>query len=725
MLKLIRIKKAVLLVLLQCTLLNGFGQVGQKTQWGADNRGIYELVDNEIVLNDLYAPGKKKIIVSNSLLIPAGQTDTLKIKYFSFSKDKSLVLINTNTRKVWRYDTRGDYWLIDLKTRQLRQLGKNLPVSSLMFAKFSPDASKIAYVSGHNLYVEEVKSGKISQLTFDGSSTTINGTFDWAYEEEFDCRDGFRWSPDNTSIAFWKIDAGNTRNYLMLNTTDSIYSYTVPVEYPKAGEDPSICKIASVDVSTGKVRIMQMPESTPQHYIPRMEWALNSKEVIMQRLNREQNKSDLVLWDVGRGTTRVIYTEHDEAWIDIKARWSDDPTGWDWINKGKEFIWVSEKDGWRHIYRIDKQGNEKLITKGKFDIISLNLVDEKNGFVYYMASPDNATQSYLYRSPLNGAGSEERITPSSASGRHYYDIADQGGAAVHQFTNTSTPMGSEIVSLPGHSTLTGKLKSPVKAAPKVEFFKITTADNVEMDGWMVKPDNFDPQKKYPVLFYVYGEPASQTVTDSYGAGRNRLYKDLAKDGYIYISVENRGAPAPKGRLWRKSIYKNIGILNVRDQAMAAKEILKWPFVDAERVAVWGWSGGGSTTLNLMFQYPGIYKTGIAVAAVANQLTYDNIYQERYMGNPRVDKTPFLKGSPITHARNLKGNLLYIHGTGDDNVHYQNAELLVNELVKHGKQFSFMPYPNRTHSISEGEGTLAHLSALFTRYLKEHCPPGGL
>lgn len=246
-----------------------------------------------------------------------------------------------------------------------------------------------------------------------------------------------------------------------------------------------------------------------------------------------------------------------------------------------------------------------------------------------------------------------------------------------------------------------------------------------MDGWMVKPSHFDPNKKYPVVFYVYSEPAAQTVTDTYGIGYNFLYQgDMTEDGYIYISLDGRGTPAPKGRAWRKAIYRKIGIVNIKDQALAAKEILRWNFIDSERVAVWGWSGGGSATLNLLFQYPDIYKTGIAIAAVANQLTYDNIYQERYMGLPQENLQDFIQGSPITHAKHLRGNLLYIHGTHDDNVHYQNAEMLVNELIKHNKQFQFMAYPNRSHGLAEGEGTFEHLSTLFTNYLRTYCPAGG-
>jgi dipeptidyl-peptidase 4 len=242
---------------------------------------------------------------------------------------------------------------------------------------------------------------------------------------------------------------------------------------------------------------------------------------------------------------------------------------------------------------------------------------------------------------------------------------------------------------------------------------------------MVKPKNFDPSKKYPVVFYVYTEPWGANVTDSYGASQNWLYSgDMREDGYIYISLDNRGTPVPKGREWRKSVYRKIGVVNIRDQAMAAKEILKWDFVDADRIAVWGWSGGGSATLNLMFQFPEIYKTGIAIAAVANQLTYDNIYQERYMGLPQENMEEFVKGSPLTYAKNLQGNLLYIHGTGDDNVHFQNAEMLINELIKYNKQFQYMAYPNRSHGLSEGDGTYEHLATMYTEFLRKYCPPGG-
>ncbi len=720
-------KLRVCLMLLTLGLMTPFfsyAQFRQEFQWTPDGYSYYALANNEIIKKDART-GATEVLLSKSMLVPAGATSPIAIRRFLFSEDRTKVLIMNNTKRVWRYDTQGDYFLYDIPSKSLRKLGHGLPSSSLMYAKLSPDGSKVAYVSGHNIYTEDLQSGAISRLTTDGSARMINGTFDWVYEEEFGCRDGFRWSPDSKKIAYWQIDATRIRNYLMLNNTDSLYSFTIPVEYPKAGEDPSACKVGVVSATGGSTTWMKVPGDAVQHYIPRMEWTRGSEQIILQQLNRKQNESTIYVCNTANGLAKSIYKETDAAWIDIKSRWNDDdPQGWDWLKDGKSFIWVSEKDGWRHIYTLDLAAKEKLITNGDYDVNSVLLTDEQAGYIYFEASPTNATQSYLYRVAMSGKKKAERITPAAFAGSSSYRLSPNGKLAFHSFSSTSVRPGSEIVSLPDHKAI----GQPIDLSADnhaVEFFKVTTADGVTLDGWMVKPSNFDATKKYPVLFYVYGEPAGQTVTDTYGTGMNRLYDgNMADDGYIYISVENRGAPAPRGREWRKSIYKHIGTLNIRDQAMAAKEILKWPFVDADRIAVWGWSGGGSSTLNLLFQYPEIYKTGIAIAAVGNQLTYDNIYQERYMGNPREDKQPFIDGSPITHVKNLQGNLLYIHGTGDDNVHYQNAELLINELIKYDKQFEMMSYPNRTHSISEGEGTGKHLSGLFTKYLREHCAPGG-
>ncbi|MET3113523.1 dipeptidyl-peptidase-4 [Pedobacter sp. CG_S7] len=691
--------------------------------WAKDGHAYYQITEGGIFSVTL--PKQELKMIISAIAMDSKGLKANDINSFQLSEDGNKALLFTNSKKVWRYHTRGDYYVFDLTTNKVSQVGKDKPASSLMFAKFSPDGNKVAFVSQHNIYVEDLATNTSKALTTDGTDRLINGTFDWVYEEEFDCRDGFRWSPDGLTIAYWQLDARKIKNFLMINNTDSIYPYTIPVEYPKVGQDPSACKIGIVNINTAKTTWMPIPGDQVQNYIPRMDWIPNSNSILLQQLNREQNVSNLFVVQTQTAEVKNIHSETEKAWIDAAEPW-------EWLNNNKAFIWLSEKDGWKHYYSISIDGKKQsLITKGNYDVIKSSMVDEKNNTIYFIASPDNATQKYLYKTKLDGKGKLEMVTPSVFPGTHSYNISPDGLYALHSYQsanirpltewmnmNTGNPLSME-------GSITNQLAKVAIAKNKVEFFKIKTEDGIEMDGWMKKPDNFDQTKKYPVLFYVYGEPASQTVTDTYGVANNYLYTgDMAKDGYIYISLENRGAPAPKGREWRKSIYKNIGRLNIRDQAMAAKKILEWSFVDKNRIAVWGWSGGGSSTLNLLFQYPEIYKTGIAVAAVANQLTYDNIYQERYMGSPLKTKEAYQLGSPINYAQNLKGNLLYVHGTGDDNVHYQNAEMLINELVKNRKVFQLMAYPNRTHSINEGDGTSEHLALTFTKFLKENCPPGG-
>jgi len=708
------------------------GQVRPGVQWTPDGNGIYQVNENGIVKIDLKTGTETPLVSKQQLTTETGVV--INAASFVYSNDNSKLLFFTNTAKVWRYNTRGDYWVLNTTSSKLVQLGKGMPAQSLMFAKFSPDGKKAAYVSEHNLFVEDIATGKISPLTFDGTRKLINGTFDWAYEEEFFCRDGFRWSPDSRHIAYWQIDAKNTKDYDMLNTTEALYPKVIPVEYPVAGEPPSPYKIGVADIATAKTKWMNIPtDAVLQTYVPRMEWAANSGELIIQHLNRRQNESKLLSCNSTTGKADILYTEKDSAWIDILPLWDEDYAmgGWDWLNNGNDFLWASEKDGWRHLYRISRDGKkETLITNGNYDVMDIVRIDEKNGYVYFMASPTNATQKYLYRITLDGKGKAEMLSPSNQQGTHNYKISPGAKYAFHSFSNYYTPEVDEWITLADHKGINGEnkvedaLSASAKLKPAIEFFKVKTDAGIEMDAWMKKPRNFDPTKKYPVVFYVYTEPWGQNVKDEYGVADNFLYKgDMAADGYIYVSIDNRGTPVPKGRNWRKCIYRKIGLVNISDQAMAAKEVFKFPYVDGSRVAVWGWSGGGSATLNLMFQYPDIYQTGIAIAAVGNQLFYDNIYQERYMGLPQENKQDFINGSPITYAKNLKGNLLYIHGTGDDNVHYNNAELLLNELIKYNKQFQFMPYPNRTHSISEGEGTSLHLQTLYTQYLRAHCPPG--
>ncbi len=671
--------------------------------------------------------GAKSTIVEASWLIPKGESTPLRIENYYWSSDKSMLLVYTNSKRVWRQNTRGDYWVLHLATKDLKKLGgTDAAPSTLMFAKFSPDDTRVAYVREHNIFVEDLKTNQVVQLTHDGTKRIINGTFDWVYEEEFSCRDGFRWSPDGRSIAYWQLDANGIRDFLMINNTDSVYSFTIPVEYPKVGMPNSACKVGVVSSKGGDTQWMDVNKDSRNNYIPRMEWAANSDELIIQHLNRAQNHNKVSICHAKTGQVEVVYEDKDVAWLDVVNDLK-------FLNKGQSFTWVSEKEGWKKLYVVARDGKkEKNVMPGDFDIVNIELIDEKGGYIYYRASPDNATQRYLYRCKINGKGKPELLTPASFEGTNSYQIAPNGKWAIQNFSKAGVPPVFNLISLPDHKVVrtlmdNQKLKDKVAAIQggKVEFFKVEAQDGVSLDCYMMRPHDFDPSKKYPVLFHVYGEPWSQTVLDSWGWNNYLYHTFLTQQGYIVMSVDNRGTPGPKGREWRKSVHGQIGVLSSRDQADAAKAIIKkHAFVDPDRIAIWGWSGGGAMTLNAMFRYPDIYTTGMAVAPVTNQLLYDNVYQERYSGLPSENMEGYKKGSPINFVEHLKGNLLIVHGTADDNVHYQHIELLINELVKHNKMFSFMSYPNRSHGIYEGANTSRHLRETLTKYLLENLEKGG-
>lgn len=700
--------------------------------WTADGLAYTKFIDGNLVKID---PKKDNQIVlcKKEQLTPTGSSNPLTPQSYQISDDNSKLLMFVNTAKVWRYKTRGDYWVFDFVKNKLFQLGKGLSNQSLMFAKFSPNSKMVAYVSDHNLFAEDLESGLMKKLTVDGTRKLINGTFDWVYEEEFGCRDGFRWSPDSRQIAYWQVDATKIKDYYMLNATDSVYSKIIPVEYPKVGETPSPVKIGVVALANLYTKWMNISGDPKEHYIPRMEWSDNN-ELIIQQLDRKQQESKLLYCNVKDASSYTFWAENDKAWVDLNT---DDPKGWYWINNHQDFLWVSEKNGWRHIYKISRDG--KVVTdliKGNYDIGQIKSIDEQNNFVYFSTTnPDNATQLYLSRvrinaniTPAQKDYSEGSVSSASLAGTNQYSISNGAKIAFHTFSNHNTPEVSEWISLPDNTPLS-KEKSIVKNIKtdntiNVEYLKLKTVDGIVLDAWIRKPHNFDSSKKYPLVVYVYGEPGATTVDDVYGNHDNFLFNgDMNSEGYIQLALDNRGTPSLKGAAWRKSIYRRNGQINIRDMAMGVRKVMEYSFIDKDRVAVWGWSGGGSSTLHLLFQFPDLFKTGVAIAPVSNLLFYDNIYTERYMGLPQENMEDFIKGSAINFAKNLEGNLLLIHGSGDDNVHYSNAEALVNELIKYNKQFDFMEYPNRTHNISEGEGTMLHLSTLYSNYIRKNCPGG--
>lgn len=711
-------------------------------RWMPDGVG-YAIVEeakgggSEIARYDA-ATGNRSVLVAATRLAPAGGKEPLEIEDYAWSPDGKRLLIFTNTQKVWRDNTRGDYWILEVASGALKQLGGRAPASSLMFAKFSPDSRRVGYVQGNNVYVERLSDGKIAQLTRDGSQTTINGTSDWVYEEELSLRDCFTWSPDGTHIAYWQFDTTGVGIYSLIDNTTHLYPTITRYPYPKVGTTNSAVRIGVVPANGGKTRWLKTPGDPRNSYLATLDW-VDANTVAMQQLNRLQNRNDFLLGDVRTGNVTQTFRDESKAWVEFMP-------GIHWIDEGRAYLWISERDGWRHIYRVpratasmtsDGSGATRLaeptlITRFDADVLDVAGVDEASRTVYFRASPKSAIERYLYRAPLDGSKPPERVTPADQTGSHGYDLAPGGRLAFHTASAFDRPPRMEVVELPSHrplraltdpSALEKKLEPILER--KVEFFTVDIGEGVTLDAWMLKPSTFSERRKYPAIVHVYGEPFGLTVTNSWSGSSGLFHRALADAGYIVVSFENRGTPAPKGTQWRKVVYGSVGDLSSKDQAAAIRALAaRHSFIDGSRIGIWGWSGGGTNTLNAMFRFPDVYAVGVAVAPVPDQKLYDTIYQERYMGLPTGNEDGYRRGSAINFAEGLKGRLLIIHGSGDDNVHYQGTERLVNRLVALGKPFDLMVYPNRTHSISEGPGTTPHVYQLIARYFVEHLPGTG-
>jgi dipeptidyl-peptidase-4 len=615
--------------------------------------------------------------------------------------------------------TAYDYWVLDKTDNSWHRLGGNT-TTGLLYAKLSPDGTRAAYVRENNLYVEDIRGGAVKALTSDGTPLIINGTSDWVYEEELSLRDAFQWSPDGSKIAYFQFDQSGVPEFTLINYTDGLYPVITRYPYPKAGQTNAAVRIGVVSALGGPTRWMKTPGDPRNTYIARMDWAANSEEVILQHLNRLQNTNTVLLANAETGDVRTMFRDQDEAWVDYNREFV-------WLENGKRLLFTSEREGWRHAYAVSRDGDARLITTGAFDLISISGVDQAGGWLYYIASPENATERYLYRSRLDGTGKPERVTPAGSPGTHTYNISPDCRWAFHGYSTFDTPGVSDLVRLPDHQAVRVfqdntdlKAKVAPMLAGRTEMFQVDVGDGVKIDGWLIRPSTFDPSKKYPIIVNVYGEPALTTVNNSWGGNGRLLTAALADDGYLLVSFDNRGTPAPKGRAWRKVIYGAVGVLASKEQSAALRALAaSHPYVDLTRVGVYGWSGGGSMTLNLMFRSPELYKVGVAGAPVPDQTLYDSIYQERYMGLPQENAAGYKAGSPITFAEGLQGKLLIIHGTGDDNVHFQGTQRLLNRLIELNKQFSFMEYPNRRHGISG-----IHLDTLRYGFLEQYLPAGG-
>ncbi|MEQ9406520.1 MAG: DPP IV N-terminal domain-containing protein [Fuerstiella sp.] len=579
----------------------------------------------------------------------------------------------------------------------------------------SPDGRQLLEFRDNNLFVRDLESDERVQLTSRPP------------EQDVSYRDPV-WSPDGTHIVFVESDATDVRRRPVLVPSDPSYPGVEHHRFARVGETIARLRVGVIDVDGQHTRWLPIDAPPDGFYLGQVDWAENSNEVLVEKLSRFRDQREFLLVPVD-GEAKRIFHESNDAWaVGSQGRNS----GLTWIRDGQEFIVVSEKDGWRHAFLYSRDGAEvSLLTPGDYDIIDRAVVDENGGWYYFYASPDNGTQKYLYRVPLDGSGTLERITPEGQPGTHDYDFSPDCRWAFHAWSTLDVPPVVELVELPEHrvarvlddnSELRSKMKRLI--SHPTEFLQLDIGNGVFMDAWMIKPKDFDESKKYPVFIYVYGEPYAQTVLDRWGAAQIDFHRVVADQGYLVVSIDNRGTPAPKGAAWRRSIFGSLGPLSTEDQAAALKELGRTrPYVDLSRVAIWGWSGGGSNTLNAMFRKPELYHVGIAVVPKPQPHLYNAWFQEIYMRTREVNPDGYERSAPLNFADGLKGRLLIITGSGETNTHIQIIEGLVDRLIELGKSFDYMVYPNRDHGLREKRGTEVHVRMLIVRYLLEHLPSG--
>ena len=667
-----------------------------------------------------YTAGKNKreVLIPASMFVKPGTSDTLSVRSFSFDTSHKQVLVYTNTRRVWRYDTRGDYWVLNMETGKLRQLGAQLPESSLMFAKLSPDGTRVAYVSGNNIYVEYVSDGKVVQLTHDGSSTIVNGTFDWVYEEEFSCRDGFRWSPDGKYIAYWQSDTEGTGWFDIINNVDSLYPKILRFPYPKAGTTNSAVKVGYVAASGGETTWIDLPGDPRQNYIMRMDFIPESNDLFIQQMNRPQNTNKVWIATIGGGAPKNILTETDAAWVET----NDQVT---WLKNNTYFTWQSERSGWRHLYRVSRDGKDiQPITKGEFDFIEQVGMDVKKGLVYFIASPDNYTQRYLYSAELLGKGEVKRLSPMDEQGQHRYDLSPDGKYAVHTFSNSVTHPRIEMVALPSHKTVS-VIEDNQKAAsqyrqlqlsPK-EFVK-TRSGELQLDAWMIKPVNFEPSKKYPVIEYIYSGPGDQYVPKTFSS-YNWWMTSLAELGFIVVQVDGM-TTSFRSKEFEEVCYKNLKDAGLPDHIAWIKAAAqKYPYMDIDRVGIFGCSAGGQESTGAVLFHPEFYKAAYSACGCHDNRMDKIWWNELWMGYP-VDES-YSACSNVDNAHLLSRPLMLVVGELDDNVDPASTMQVANALIKANKDFELVVIPGAHHTMGEDFGEHKRYD-FFVRHLMGVTPP---
>ncbi len=654
-----------------------------------------------------YKDGKMTAVIldASTIQLPNGK-EKLSIEDYQFSKDENKILISTNTEAIYRHSSVADFYIWDLNTKQLSELSTG---GKIRLAEFSPDGSKIAFARNNNLFVKNLSDHKETQITKDGlNNNIIYGTTDWVYEEEFSFTKAFFWSADGSKLAYYRFDESKVKQYTM-TTWGDLYPEQYEYKYPKAGEDNSIVSIFTYDVNTVKTTKMEVGTETNQ-YIPRIQWTAQPNTLAILRMNRLQNKLEILLNNASDGTSKIIYTETNKYYVEI----TDDLQ----FLSNNQFIITSEKDGFNHIYLYDFSGKLiKQLTTGPWDVVSIKGVDEKNKTIYYIAAESAPINKDLCSVKFDGTKktmltSKPGTYDANFSSSYKYYIGTFNDANTPSYYTINTSNGKEIKILENNEKLVKALKT--FNFTKKEFATLKTEEGITLNYWMIKPADFDPSKKYPLFMYVYGGPGHNTVTNSYGYSDLSWFEMLAQKGYIVVSVDNRGT-AFRGEEFKKCTYKELGKLETEDQIAAAIYFGEQSYIDKDRIGIFGWSYGGYMSTLCMTKGADYFKAGIAVAPVTNWRYYDNIYTERFMRTPQENPSGYDDNSPINHVKKMKGKYLLVHGTGDDNVHLQNSMDLINALVNANKQFEMQFYPNKNHSIYGGN-TRFHLYTRMTEFI---------
>ena len=688
-----------------------FSSVAFRATWLPDGSGYLALErspgsDKQALVSYNAESGLRKELISSSQLVLPGFSGQVTIEGYTFSPDGSRILLDATVREDGK--TVSHYWMLDIKS------GKTQKVKAGNGSSISPDGARILYSDQGNLYVYNIKDETTIALTNDAVAGSVSNS-------------RAEWSPDGSRVAYVQSDVSEVRLRSVLVPGDPSYPGVDETRFARVGGTIASLRVAVTDAAGKETRWISVPVPAEGYYLGQVSWAGNSNELLVEKHSRFRDKREFFIADVNNGAVTRIYEESDPAWV-ISSFGKN--TGLNWIRDFSAFLVVTEKDGWRHAFTCSRDGkNEKLITPGNYDIIDRVAVDNAGGWFYFNASPENGTQKYLYRVRLDGTGSLERITPAGQTGTHDYVISPDGKWAFHTYSSDVNTPVTDLVKLPEHQSVRvlednkqlRERMDKLKLQPK-EFFQVTVGDGITMDGWMIKPKNFNPSRKYPVFLYVYGEPHGQTVIDSWGHAMADFHRVIADLGYLVVSIDNRGTPCPKGAAWRRAVAGSLGPLSTEEQAEGLKELGKGrPYVDLSRVGIWGWSGGGSNTLNALFRKPDVYHLGIAVVPKPQPHLYNAWFQEIYMKTREVNPEGYERSAPINFAEGLKGNLLIVTGSGETNTHVQIVEGLVDKLIELGKQFDYMCYPNRDHGLREGKGTPLHMRVYMARYLLNHLP----